>query len=646
MKRKYKALFSPLDIGGVTLKNRIIAAPMTYPILTADGCLTPEAIAFYELRAKGGAAAVMVSEVIVHSETGKYYPVQVLLDAPNAKDSLATAARAIKRHGAIAGIELSHGGKYAIVNGQNGRKAPPFGPSMETTGDGKVTACEMSKELIAKIIESYGRAASFVKQAGFEMILIHAGHGWLLQQFLSPISNKRTDEYGGSLENRARLTLDVLDRVREEVGREFPIELRISAEEYMPGGYSFEDVIGFAKLVEQKIDLLQVSTGSHEGSFDRTHPSMFMARGANVHYAQEIKKHVSVPVATIGALNEPEMLEDIVVSGKADVVEMARALLADPYLPKKAFAGRDDEIVRCCRCFVCMAERMTTGLRICALNPVIGSEYELSFSQSPSEPKRVLVVGGGPGGMEAALQANKRGHSVILCEKTSGLGGALNTQRGISFKEDLYAFIKTKERMLKKAGVEIRLNTEVTPEYASSIDAEVLIIAVGAEPVLPDIPGITGENVLEASALTANLDRIGKNVVVLGGGQVGCESALYLAQTGREVTVVEQADDICRDANGRHRPLLLSGLTGLVRVMTGTKGLEVSEKGLICENAEKKKFLLEADTVIVAAGRRPLRKIAEALYDCAPEIAEVGDCVKPGQITQALFRGYFAAMDI
>jgi pyruvate/2-oxoglutarate dehydrogenase complex dihydrolipoamide dehydrogenase (E3) component len=248
--------------------------------------------------------------------------------------------------------------------------------------------------------------------------------------------------------------------------------------------------------------------------------------------------------------------------------------------------------------------------------------------------------------MEAALQANKRGHSVILCEKTSGLGGALNTQRGISFKEDLYAFIKTKERMLKKAGVEIRLNTEVTPEYASSIDAEVLIIAVGAEPVLPDIPGITGENVLEASALTANLDRIGKNVVVLGGGQVGCESALYLAQTGREVTVVEQADDICRDANGRHRPLLLSGLTGLVRVMTGTKGLEVSEKGLICENAEKKKFLLEADTVIVAAGRRPLRKIAEALYDCAPEIAEVGDCVKPGQITQALFRGYFAAMDI
>ncbi len=646
MKRKYPMLFSPIKIGGITLKNRIIAAPMTYPILTSDGCLTPEAAAFYELRAKGGAAAVMVSEVIVHSATGKYYPVQVLLDAPNARNSLAMAARAVKRHGAVAGIELSHGGKYAMVYDHNGRMAPPFGPSEETTDQGEVTVREMPQELIAEIVEAYGRAAGLVKQAGFEMILIHAGHGWLMQQFLSPLCNRRTDEYGGSLENRARLTLEILDRIRAEVGEGFPLELRISAEEYALGGYSIEDAVEYAKLVESKIDLLQVSTGSHEGSFDRTHPSMFMERGANVHYAQMIKKHVSVPVAAIGALNEPEMLEDIIASGKADVVEMARALLADPYLPKKAFTGKDDQIVRCCRCFVCMAERMTTGLRICALNPVIGSEYEQSFAQPPSEPKKVLVAGGGPGGMEAALQAKKRGHSVILCEKTGRLGGALNAERGIPFKEDLYEFVKTKERLLKKAGVEIRLNTEVTPEYASTVKPDVLIIAVGAEPVLPDIPGISGGNVLLAEEIPERLIKIGKKAAVLGGGQVGCEAALYLAQTGREVTVVEQAEDICTDSNARQRPLLIDRLNGLVRVLKRTKGIEISENGLVCENPAGERFLVGADTVIVAAGRRPLRKIVESLYDCAPGIEEVGDCVKPGQVTQAVFRGYFAAMDI
>ncbi|NLA86403.1 MAG: NADH:flavin oxidoreductase, partial [Clostridiales bacterium] len=408
MQRKFPHLFSPLKVGAVTLKNRIISAPMTYPILTSDGCLTPEAIAFYELRAKGGAAVVTVSEVIVDSKTGKYYPIQVVLDAANAKDSLAMAARAIKRHGAIPSIELSHGGKYAITAGL------PLSPG-DDFEDGKKTARAMTKEEINELIEAYGRAAKLTKDAGFEMMLIHSGHGWLLHQFLSPSTNNRTDEYGGSLPNRARFALEVLDKIRSVVGTGFPLELRISASEYMEDGYPFEDVIEFAKLVEDKVDLLQVSTGAHHGSFDKTHPSMFMALGVNVHFAEEIKKHVKIPVSTIGALNEPQMMDDIISSGKADAVVMARALLADPFLPKKAYMNRDDEIVRCCRCFTCMAERLTTGLRVCALNPVIGNEYELSFATAPTTPKKVLVAGGGPGGMQAALTAAERGHTVILC---------------------------------------------------------------------------------------------------------------------------------------------------------------------------------------------------------------------------------------
>ncbi len=532
MQRKFPHMFSPLKVGAVTLKNRIISAPMTYPILTSDGCLTPEAIAFYELRAKGGAAVVTVSEVIVDSKTGKYYPIQVVLDAANAKDSLAMAARAIKRHGAIPSIELSHGGKYAITEGL------PLSPS-DDFEDGKKTARAMTKEEINGLIEAYGKAAKLTKDAGFEMMLIHGGHGWLLHQFLSPTTNKRTDEYGGSLPNRARFALEVLDKVRSVVGPGFPLELRISASEYMDDGYPLEDVIEFAKLVQDKVDLLQVSTGAHHGSFDKTHPSMFMERGVNVHFAEEIKKHVQIPVSTIGALNEPQMMDDIISSGKADAVVMARALLADPFLPKKAYMNRDDEIVRCCRCFTCMAERLTTGLRICALNPVIGNEYELSFASAPTTPKKVLVAGGGPGGMEAALTAALRGHRVILCEKSDELGGALKSERGISFKKDLYAFVGTKAHQLEKAGVEVRLNTEVTPKLAEGISPDVLIVAVGASPVIPPIPGIEGSQVIVANDLYARRHEVGRKVVILGGGLVGCETAVHLAREGKDVTVVE-----------------------------------------------------------------------------------------------------------
>ena len=642
MKRKFPNLFSPLKVGNVTLKNRIISAPMTFPILTADGCLTPEATAFYELRAKGGAAVVTVSELIVHSATGKYYPVQVLMDAPNAKDSLASAARAVKRHGAIPSMELSHGGKYSLPNTEN---PVSYGPSDEFS-DGIQVAREMPRETIDEIIEAYGKAASLCKAAGFEMLLIHAGHGWLLQQFFSPSTNKRTDEYGGSLENRARLALEVVDKVRSVVGPDFPLELRMSAEEYLADGYSFDEAIQFAKRIERDIDLLQVSTGAHQGSFDKTHPSAFMERGVNVHYAEEIKKNVAIPVSTIGALNEPEMMEDIITTGKADAVVMARALLADPYLPKKAFLGKDEEIVRCYRCFVCMGERITTGLRICALNPVIGSEYDTKFIHSTAKPKHVLIAGGGPGGMQAAITAAERGHHVILCEKTGELGGALKAVKGIPFKKDLFKFIATKSLLMKKAGVGVRLNTEVTPDLIASMEPDVLIIAVGAEPIIPSMPGIDGANVMIANNLPNQYDKIGHKVVVLGGGLVGCETAVHMAQEGKDVTVIEMLHKLCPDANPRYRPLLLDRLEKLVTCRTDTRGVRITEEGLVCVDKDGNEILLDADTIICAVGQKPLRDVVNKLRDCGPEVIEIGDCVKPGHVTEAVFRGYWAGIDI
>lgn len=648
MNRKFPHLCSSIKIGGITLKNRMISAPMTYPDITPEGYITKETAAFYELRAQGGAAAVTVSEAVVHSATGKSHATHISLEGDGVLPGLTVAARAIKRHGAIASIELSHGGKYAAadkVDKSVTKDSVRYGPSAEVLASGAVIQ-EMPREMIREIVEAFGKGAALCKQAGFEMVLVHAGHGWLLQQFLSPASNKRTDEYGGCLENRARFTCEVLGRVRDAVGPEFPIELRMSANEYSEDGYGLDEAIEFAKLIEDKVNLLQVSTGTHEGCFDKTHPPMFAKRGCNVKYAAEIKKHVKVPVATLGALNDPEMMEEIIASGQADVVEMGRALLADPYLPKKVLLGKDEEIVHCIRCFTCMAERMVTGTRICALNPIIGREYESRFALPASTPKTVLVAGGGPGGMETAITAAQRGHNVILCEKTESLGGALRCERAIPFKKDLYSFIASKSLQMEQAGVEVRLNTEVTKELVEKEAPDVLVVAVGAEPIVPPIPGIDNPKVVVANKLSEHNVKIGPKVVVLGGGLVGCEAAVHLAQEGKNVTLIEMQNDVAMDANGRHRPILMDLLAELVKIKTGQRGARVTDEGLICVDESGTEETFPADTILCAVGQRSLRGVVNELLDAAPEVVQVGDCVRPQQVTDAVFRGYYAGLDI
>ncbi len=582
MTRKYPNLCSPLKIGNVNLRNRMVSSPMAFPDITAEGHVTKEAVAFYELRAKGGAAAVTLSECITHIKTGMSHSKHINLQDEGVLAGLTEAARSIKRHGALANIELSHGGKYAgvdLAKGSEGRNRLRYGPSAEILPDGSKVE-EMPKELIHEIVETFGQGAALAKRAGFDMVFVHGGHGWLIHQFFSPASNKRTDEYGfDTRENRARLALEVLDSIRAAVGPGFPIEFRLSGEEHISAGYDLNDAIQFAKLMESKIDLLHVSAGAHENSFTITHPSMFAARGCNVHLAAEIKKHVKVPVACIGALNDPEQMEEIIASGKADVVEMARALLADPFLPKKVMLGHDDEIVKCIRCFTCLSERVQTQTRICSVNPVIGREYESRFELPASESKKVLVAGGGPGGMKTAVTAAERGHKVILCEKSRELGGALTCEKSISFKKDLFGLIKSLELQMRKAGVELRLNTEVTQELVEREAPDVLVVAVGAAPIVPAIPGIESPKMVLANNLSDDGITIGKKVVVMGGGLVGCESAVHLALEGRDVTVVEMMKDVAIDANVRQRPILLDMFAKLkVKVETGMKGVKINDK--------------------------------------------------------------------
>ena len=649
MTRKYPHLCSPLNIGNVTLRNRMISAPMAFPDITPEGHVTREAAAFYELRAKGGAAAVTLSECIVHIKTGMSHTKHINLEHEGVLAGLTEAARSIKRHGALANVELSHGGKYGAVDlkDKHGQAPVKYGPSAETLPNGAKVE-EMDLALIHEIVDSFGKGAALVKRAGFDMVLVHGGHGWLLHQFFSPATNKRKDQYGSAtIENRARFALEVVDSIRAAVGPGFPIEFRMSGEEHILGGYGLEDAIRFAKLLESKVDLLQVSTGGHESSFDKTHPSMFMERGCNVHLAAAIKKHVRVPVACIGALNDPEQMEGILASGQADVVEMARALLADPFLPRKVMLGQEDEIVRCTRCFTCLAERVHTQTRICSVNPVIGREYESRFALPASAPRKVLVAGGGPGGMKAAVTAAERGHKVILCEKSGELGGALKCVRAISFKKDLYDLARSLEVQMRKAGVEIRLNTEVTKELVEREAVDVLVVAVGAAPIVPPIPGIDSPKVVQGNHLSDKGVLVGKRVVVLGGGLVGCESAVHLALQGKDVTVVEMMNEVAVDANVRQGPILLAMMAKLkVRVETRMKGVKVTDQGLVCTDQAGKERLFEADTIVCSVGQHALREVVDGLLEAAPEVVQVGDCVKPQKVTEALYRGYHAGLDI
>ena len=637
MIRKYPRLSAPIQLGRVTFRNRMFAAPTGATDITWDCCAGPGTRAFYENRARGGAANVTVSELVVHPETDASHMLHLELQTPGSLASFTMTADAIRRHGAIPSVELSHSGQYAgtyLVDRDKKQGLTQYGPSDGVRPDGKPVRA-LGREQLAGIVAAYGEKAALAKRAGFEMVMIHAGHGWLINQFLSPYFNRRTDEYGGSLSGRSRLLMEIMDSVRASVGPGFPIEVRISGSELFEGGYTLDEGIEIAGLLEGKADLIHVSAGSYQFGFFDTHPSMFSDHGCNVYLAAEIKKRVG--------LNDPAHMEKIIASGKADVVEMARALIADPELPAKVMEGRDDEITHCLRCFVCMAERPVTGTRRCTVNPGIGRE-----SDPPVPParraKKVLVVGGGCGGMKAAIAAARRGHKVTLCEREAELGGILRSEQALPFKQEMYRLGLTLSRQMALEGVEIRLNTEVTPAYAEREKADAVIIAVGSEPIVPPLPGMDGSNVIIVNDYYRRKNECADTVVVLGGGLAGCECAIHLAREGKKVTLVEMRPEVAPDANIRHRPILLRKLEELVDVRTSHTGLAVTPEGLLCRDAEGRQTLMEGRTVICAVGQRSRKH--DALLDAAPFVRVIGDAVRPSTITTAIYQGWHAGLDV
>ena len=648
MKRHFPHLCSPITIGRVTFRNRMFSAPMGGTDITNDGCIGPKSTAFYELRGKGGAAAVTVSECMVHPQTDGSHAYH--LD-PSILNSLASAtytADAISRHGAVASLELSHSGMYAgtyMTDKEKQHSMHQWGPCDTIRPDG-VQVKALTEDMLHEIAEAYGKVAGLAKRAGFGMLMIHGGHGWLINQFLSPYFNHREDNYGGSLENRCRFAIEVLQEVREAVGPGFPIEFRMSGSELFEGGYDLEEGGRIAQQIEPYVDLIHVSAGTYQRGFGDTHPSMFKDHGCNVYLAAEIKKHVRVPVATIGGLNDPEQMEEIIASGKADIVYMARALLADPFLPRKIEENREEDIVRCLRCYTCMAERATTSTRRCTVNPLIGREIEGNEIAPATIRKKVLIAGGGPGGLYAAYTAARRGHDVTLYEKEDKLGGILKSEQALPFKMEMYQLAGTYARFAEKAGVKIVTSTEVTKELIEKESPDALIVAVGSEPLLPPIKGLNGENVTIVNNYYLEKENVTGNVIVLGGGLAGCECAIHLGMEGKEVHLVEMRNELAPDANVRQRPLLLKEVNKYAQIHTGYRGLEVTKDGVLCETKDGEQVLIPGTSVICALGQRSRSKVADELRDGAPYVRIIGDAHRVSTITNAVYEGYHAALDI
>lgn len=641
---KYPHLMAPLRIRGTCFRNRLFSAPQGNYNTCADRHPTAESIAFYERKAEGGFASVCVGDCVVDITTGANLPFLLNMQDPDNLPRMGMLARAITRHGAVASAELAHDGMYSWASRERyGTKL--YGPVECESRYGHIE--EMPEEMILDIIERYGTAAAFAKRCGFNMVTIHAGHGWLPAQFMSSRMNTRTDRWGGSLENRMRLPQEIARRVRQAVGDDFPIEFRFSGSEVVEEGFGLDEGIEIARAMDGLVDILHVSAGTHEvpRSWPVVHPSLFDEDGVNAKYAREIKKHVHRSlVGTVGAFTDPAHMEEVLASGGADIINVARQSVADPDFPRKAREGREDEIIRCVRCNQCMLSSGVQRLVRCALNPEIGQELQVKMTQPPAAKKTVLVAGGGVGGMETAIQAAKQGHRVILCEKSDRLGGVLNCESQVPFKKNLGHYLRRQELLLRRGGVEIRLNTEVTPELAERLAPDVLVAALGAVPVVPDLPGI--ELAYGAEAVYQDPSLAAGNTVILGAGLVGLELGIWLAQTGRTVEIVEMAEQPGIDIEDYPYLCYKFALEDLkVKLTLSTKAVSVDREGVTVEHGGQRRRIA-ADTVIYAVGQRPLSEETDALAFCAPEFHALGDCLRPDSIMQATQQAFAVGRDI
>ena len=653
---KYPHMFEPMTIKGVTFKNRVFASPITTNRIVDHGYPTPEGIDVYETKARGGFAEVTLTESFIdHEYSWRHEHGLNLWEKPMTTfhmESIMTLTEGIKAHGAVASIQLNHVGAMNHPDTIPGHKNP-IGPSAYVRADG-VQVEEMTVEMMEKTAEQWAEVAWVAKSLGFQMVNLHGGHGWLLNQFISPMFNHRTDEYGGSMANRAKFPIMVCKKIKEVCGDDFLIEYRMSGSERMEGGMTLEDGIEFAEIIQDYVDLIHVTSGSYQDHVNtKAFSSMFDKHGCNLDLAEAIKKHVHVPVVAVGGFNGPEQVEEALATGKCDFVALGRQQFADPAFVNKTLMGLEDTIAPClrCSCFNPLASdpdaRPIPELWHCAVNPWGQRELRWRNAPKPTGSRKVLVIGGGVSGMYAAVTAAERGHDVTLVEKDSKLGGLLWFTEVDTDKESLLRFRDSMIARCKHAGVKIMLNTEATHEMLESFHADAVICAVGSHPFVPPIPGVEhAEHAVEAYKDIEKLK--GKKVVIIGGGAIGCESGYFFAsECGAQVQILEMRDAMCKDSYPSQRAALLPRMekAGMILDCSVTTK-EITENGVKFLDKDGNEQFAEADYVYYCCGNRSNDDIVKSLEGVTPWFVVTGDAKRARTVKQATYEGFCAAMDI
>lgn len=621
---KYPHLFTPIKINQMIVRNRIVATPMGHE--------------FFD-KSLGGAGIIIAGSIICEPGLSSW----ASPDEPYAFSKYnveKTRERILiaQQAGAKASIEIGHAGQYARV------KAYAKGPSGFIRKDG-VEVREMTEEMMEETLDWYAKTAFEAQDLGFDMIFMHFGHGWLAAEFLSPLFNKRTDEYGGSIENRAKFPKRILERVREAVGPNFPIDMRISAIEWVKGGIEFEDVLTFIKMIEPLIDTVQISCGldiEHEANV-HTVTTNLEEHMPNAKYAKIVKENVAIPVSVVGAVMYPEEAEKLIADGVVDLVALGRPLAADPEWPKKAREGRAEDIIPCIRCVQCYhiaSNRRNVG---CSVNPRYANESWVPRTLEKAEVrKKVVVIGAGPAGLKAALVADERGHEVILVEKTGVIGGALHYVAMEYYKEDIKTYLEYLKIQLKKSDIEVRLNTEATPNSIGELRPDAIIVAVGSNIFTPTIKGINKPNVVNFYEAIEHEEKLGQEIVIIGGGVIGAELGVELSLLQhKNVTVIEFTGEIASQGNMLYKIALNQKIeqANTLKIMVETECREIREEGVMVTNNGQEIFI-KADTVIIATGVKPNVKVANSFYGIVPETFIIGDCKKPRKIMEAVLEGY------
>ena len=628
-KAYFPRLFEPGQIGTLELENRIVIAPMGTRLAGEDNVPSQRLIEHDRQLALGGAGLVTV-------ECAYDYPLPNKMNLHD--DSL------IPRFKEVSDAIHEVGTKAAIqISSHRGTSDPkdPITPSDAPLTKFGVKPKVLTAEDIRVMVERFSNMARRIKEAGFDALTIHGSHGYLVSEFFSLFKNKRTDAYGGSIENRARFAVEIVKATRAKVGKDFPLIFRIMADERVEGGFSLQDAVATSKILEEAgVDAIDVTSGIHVYSFYYAISPGTIPHGYNLKLAEGIKKAVSIPVLVAGAIMDPHMAEEALQNGQTDFICIARAALADRQFPRKCQEGRPEDIRPCIRCLYCMERTQTDRAIRCAVNPALGQE---EYVVQPAEKSRkVAVVGGGPGGMEAAIIAAQRGHEVTLFEKRR-LGGVLVEASAPEYKEDLRRLVSNMSTQVKKAGVSI-VDSEATSQIIKDGGFDAVIVAAGGTSCTLDVPGIDRPSVVGALDVLSGA-KTGENVMVIGGGLVGCDVALLLAEQGKKVTIVEMLDAVAQDMYYSARESLLVRLSRQdAEIRTGVCLEEVTDSGVIVRDKQGAKSEITGDSVVLAVGFLPNKGLFEELEKLPNvEVCAVGDCVEPRKIHDAIHEGFFAS---